>query len=81
MDPGAQGAIPIYLDGVDILEEEVYFSTMKFFPVICGHPTRRLWLQHAVIMLRDGRLGGPLIIFPTKSICLAAIIFRMQGME
>ncbi len=45
---------------------------MKFFPVVCGRPTRRLWSQHAVIMLREGRSGGPRIIFPTKSICGAA---------
>ena len=48
---------------------------MKFFPVVCGRPTWRLWSQHAVIMLQDRRSGGPLIIFPTKSICLAAIMF------
>ena len=45
---------------------------MKFFPVVCGHPTQRLWSQHIMIMIRDGWSGGPLIIFPTKSICLAS---------
>jgi hypothetical protein len=57
------------------------FSTMKFFPFVCGLPTWQLWSQHAVIMLQDGQLGGHLIIFLTKSICQAAIIFLTQGME
>ena len=57
------------------------FSTMKFFPVVCGRPARRLWLQHAVIMLRDGRFDGLRIIFPTKSICHAAIVLLTQGIE
>jgi hypothetical protein len=37
---------------------------MKFFPVVCGRPTWRLWSHHAVVMLQDGQPGGPLIIFP-----------------
>ena len=36
---------------------------MKFFPVVCGCPTRRLWSQHAVIMLREGWLDT---ILPKK---------------
>ena len=55
--------------------------TMKFFPIVCGCSTWHLWSQHAVIMLLDGQSGGPLTIFPTKSICLAAIMFFMQRME
>ena len=55
--------------------------TMKVFPVVCGRPVRRLWLQHAVIMLRDGRSGGLHIIFPIKSVCRAAIMFLTQGIE
>ena len=47
---------------------------MKFFLVVCGRPTWRLWSQHAVIMLREGQSGGPRILFPTKSICRAAIM-------
>ena len=54
---------------------------MKFFPVVCGRPTWRLWSQHAVIMLPEGQLGGPRTILPTKSICRAAIMLRTQGME
>ena len=56
-------------------------GSMKFFPVVCGCPTWRLWSQHAVIMLQDLRSSGPLIILPAKSICLAAIMFLTQGME
>jgi hypothetical protein len=52
---------------------------MKFSPVVCGRPTRRLWSQHAVIMLREGRSGGPSIIFPIMSICRVAIMLRTQG--
>jgi hypothetical protein len=38
------------------------FSTMKFFPVVCGRPSWHLWSQHAVIMLQDRQSGRPLII-------------------
>ena len=54
---------------------------MKFFPIVCGHPTRHLWSQHAVIMLQGGQSGGPLIIFPTKSFCLATTKFLTQGIK
>jgi hypothetical protein len=46
-----QGAIPVYLDSVDVLEEEAQVLDHEVFPVICGCPTWRLWSQHAVIML------------------------------
>jgi len=57
------------------------FSTMKFFPLVCGCPAWCLWLQHAVIMLRDGQSGGLHIMFPTKSIFRAVIMFLTQGIE
>ena len=57
------------------------FSTMKFFTVVCGHPAWCLWLQQAVIMLQDGQSSGLCIIFSTKSICRAAIMFLTQGIE
>jgi hypothetical protein len=54
---------------------------MKIFPVVCGRLTRRLWSQHAVIMFRDDRSGGPRIIFLMKSVCQAAIMLRTHGIE
>jgi hypothetical protein len=45
---------------------------MKFFPVVYGHHIQHLWSQHIMIMIRDGWSGIYLIIFPTKSICLAS---------
>ena len=39
---------------------------MKFFPVVCGRPTRRLWSQHAMIMLREGRVGWSAYHFADK---------------
>ena len=44
------------------------FSTMKLFPVLFSRPVLCLWLQHAVINLRDGQSDGPRIIFPMKTI-------------
>ena len=49
------------------------FSTMHFFPVVCGRPFWRLWLQHAVIILQDGQSGGLRFILPKKFICCAAM--------
>ena len=77
VDPVSQGAKSIDVSG----GSKRKLSTMKFFPVICDRPTYRLWSQHAVIMFRDGQSGGPQIIFPMKSICLAAIIFLIRGIE
>ncbi len=81
VNPISQGAKLVNLDCGYILKKETKVLDHEVFPVVCGRPMRRLWSQHAVIMLREGRSGGPRIIFPTKSICRAAIMLRTQGME
>jgi hypothetical protein len=81
VNPVSQGAISVNLDCGYVPEKEAEVLNHEVFPVVCGRPARRLWSQHAVMMLQEGRSGGPRIIFPIKSICRAAIMLRTQGME
>ncbi len=71
--PILQGSEAINVNCVNILKQQAQILNHKFFS--------GLWSQHAVIMFRDGRSGGPQIIFPMKSACRDAIMFRTHGIE
>jgi hypothetical protein len=79
--PILQGPEAINVNCVNILKQQAQVLNNTFFPRRLWFSTRCLWSQHAVIMFCEGRSGGPRIIFPMKSACRDAIMFRTHGIE